>query len=66
MTAACLSAANDAIGEAFRENKFGMHDVVLVGGAGSFDSTISIEWFQLCPYGPFSGLEDPEQLIYSI
>ena len=36
MTTACASA-NDAIGEAFREIEFGMHDVVLAGGAGSFD-----------------------------
>ena len=32
VTTACASA-NDAIGEAFREIKFGLHDVVLAGGA---------------------------------
>lgn len=42
VTTACASA-NDAIGEAFREIKFGFHDVVLAGGAEASITKIGIE-----------------------
>ena len=41
VTTACASA-NDAIGEAFREIKFGLHDVVLAGGAEASITKIGI------------------------
>ena len=44
VTTACASA-NDAIGEAFREIKFGMHDVVLAGGAEASITKIGIGGF---------------------
>ncbi len=43
MTTACF--CNDAIGEAFREIKFGMHDVVLAGGAEASITKIGIGGF---------------------
>ena len=63
VTTACASA-NDAIGEAFREIKFGMHDVVLAGGAEASITKIGIGGFQ-CPYGPFNNRR-PRTFIYSI
>lgn len=44
VTTACASA-NDAIGEAFREIKFGLHDVVLAGGAEASITKIGIGGF---------------------
>ena len=44
ITTACASS-NDAIGEAFREIKFGYHDVILAGGAESTINEIGIGGF---------------------
>ena len=45
ITTACASA-NDAIGEAFREIKFGLQDVVICGGSESSITKIGIAGFQ--------------------
>ncbi|MCS4488157.1 beta-ketoacyl-ACP synthase II [Streptococcus sciuri] len=45
ITTACASA-NDAIGEAFREIKFGFQDVVICGGSESSITKIGIAGFQ--------------------
>ena len=58
MTTACASA-NDAIGEAFREIKFGMHDVVLAGGAEASITKIGIGGFNALT--ALSTTEDPER-----
>ena len=44
ITTACASS-NDAIGEAFREIKFGYHDVILAGGAESTINEMGIVGF---------------------
>lgn len=44
ITTACASS-NDAIGEAFREIKFGYHDVILAGGSESSINEIGIGGF---------------------
>ena len=44
ITTACASS-NDAIGEAFREIKFGYHDVILAGGAESAINEVGIGGF---------------------
>ena len=58
VTTACASA-NDAIGEAFREIKFGMHDVVLAGGAEASITRIGIGGFNALT--ALSTTEDPER-----
>lgn len=59
VTTACASA-NDAIGEAFREIKFGLHDVVLAGGAeASITKIIGIGGFNALT--ALSTTEDPER-----
>ena len=58
VTTACASA-NDAIGEAFREIKFGMHDVVLAGGAEASITKIGIGGFNALT--ALSTTEDPER-----
>ncbi len=58
MTTACASA-NDAIGEAFREIKFGLHDVVLAGGAEASITKIGIGGFNALT--ALSTTEDPER-----
>ena len=63
MTTACASA-NDAIGEAFREIKFGFHDVVLAGGAEASITKIGIGGFNALT--ALSTTEDPERcLLYT-
>ena len=56
VTTACASA-NDAIGEAFREIKFGLHDVVLAGGAEASITKIGIGGFNALT--ALSTTEDP-------
>ena len=56
VTTACASS-NDAIGEAFRENKFGYHDVILAGGAESTINEIGIGGFNALT--ALSTTEDP-------
>ena len=58
VTTACASA-NDAIGEAFREIKFGFHDVVLAGGAEASITKIGIGGFNALT--ALSTTEDPER-----
>lgn len=58
VTTACASA-NDAIGEAFREIKFGLHDVVLAGGAEASITKIGIGGFNALT--ALSTTEDPER-----
>ncbi|CAM2942357.1 3-oxoacyl-ACP synthase [Streptococcus acidominimus] len=57
ITTACASA-NDAIGEAFREIKFGFQDVVLAGGSESAINEIGIGGFNALT--ALSTTEDPE------
>lgn len=56
VTTACASA-NDAIGEAFRDIKFGYHDVVLAGGAEATINEIGIGGFNALT--ALSTTEDP-------
>lgn len=56
ITTACASS-NDAIGEAFREIKFGYHDVILAGGAESTINEIGIGGFNALT--ALSTSEDP-------
>lgn len=56
ITTACASS-NDAIGEAFREIKFGYHDVVLAGGSESTINEIGIGGFNALT--ALSTTEDP-------
>ncbi|TWT12117.1 beta-ketoacyl-ACP synthase II [Streptococcus sp. sy004] len=56
ITTACASA-NDAIGEAFREIKFGLQDVVLAGGAEATINEIGIGGFNALT--ALSTTEDP-------
>ncbi|MFC2401040.1 beta-ketoacyl-ACP synthase II [Streptococcus sobrinus] len=56
ITTACASA-NDAIGEAFREIKYGLHDVVLAGGAEASITKIGIGGFNALT--ALSTTEDP-------
>lgn len=56
ITTACASS-NDAIGEAFREIKFGYHDVILAGGAESAINEIGIGGFNALT--ALSTTEDP-------
>lgn len=56
ITTACASA-NDAIGEAFREVKFGFHDFVLAGGSESTINEIGIGGFNALT--ALSTTEDP-------
>lgn len=56
ITTACASS-NDAIGEAFREIKFGYHDVILAGGAESTINEIGIGGFNALT--ALSTTEDP-------
>ena len=56
ITTACASS-NDAIGEAFREIKFGYHDVILAGGAESTINEIGIGGFNALT--AISTTEDP-------
>ena len=56
ITTACASA-NDAIGEAFREIKFGFQDIVLAGGAESTINEIGIGGFNALT--ALSTTEDP-------
>lgn len=56
VTTACASS-NDAIGEAFREIKFGYHDVILAGGAESTINEIGIGGFNTLT--ALSTTEDP-------
>lgn len=56
VTTACASS-NDAIGEAFREIKFGYHDVILAGGAESTINEIGIGGFNALT--ALSTTEDP-------
>lgn len=56
ITTACASS-NDAIGEAFREIKFGYHDVILAGGAESTINEIGIGGFNALT--ALSTAEDP-------
>ena len=58
VTTACASA-NDAIGEAFREIKFGLHDVVLACGAEASITKIGIGGFNALT--ALSTTEDPER-----
>lgn len=58
ITTACASA-NDAIGEAFREIKFGFQDVVLAGGSESTINEIGIGGFNALT--ALSTTEDPER-----
>lgn len=53
------ASANDAIGEAFREIKFGFHDVVLAGGAEASITKIGIGGFNALT--ALSTTEDPER-----
>lgn len=58
VTTACHSA-NDAIDEAFREIKFGLHDVVLAGGA---EASITKDWWWwFNALTALSTTEDPER-----
>lgn len=56
ITTACASS-NDAIGEAFREIKFGYHDVIIAGGAESTINEIGIGGFNALT--ALSTTEDP-------
>ena len=56
ITTVCASS-NDAIGEAFREIKFGYHDVILAGGAESTINEIGIGGFNALT--ALSTTEDP-------
>ncbi|EHI73891.1 3-oxoacyl-(acyl carrier protein) synthase II [Streptococcus criceti] len=56
VTTACASA-NDAIGEAFREIKYGMHDVMFAGGAEASITKIGIGGFNALT--ALSTTEDP-------
>lgn len=56
ITTACASA-NDAIGEAFREIKFGFHDVMIAGGAEATINEIGIGGFNALT--ALSTTEDP-------
>ncbi len=56
ITTACASS-NDAIGEAFREIKFGYHNVILAGGAESTINEIGIGGFNALT--ALSTTEDP-------
>lgn len=56
ITTACASS-NDAIGEAFREIKFGYHDVILAGGSESTINEIGIGGFNALT--ALSTTEDP-------
>ncbi|MGX7776179.1 beta-ketoacyl-ACP synthase II [Streptococcus pluranimalium] len=58
ITTACASA-NDAIGEAFREIKFGFQDVVLAGGSESTINAIGIGGFNALT--ALSTTEDPKR-----
>ncbi|MFU2205800.1 beta-ketoacyl-ACP synthase II [Streptococcus pluranimalium] len=58
ITTACASA-NDAIGEAFREIKFGLQDVVLAGGSESTINEIGIGGFNALT--ALSTTEDPKR-----
>lgn len=58
ITTACASA-NDAIGEAFREIKFGYHDVVLAGGSEATINEIGIGGFNALT--ALSTTEDPNR-----
>ena len=58
ITTACASS-NDAIGEAFREIKFGYHDVILAGGAESTINEIGIGGFNALT--ALSTTEDPDR-----
>ena len=58
ITTACASA-NDAIGEAFREIKFGFQDVVLAGGSESTINEIGIGGFNALT--ALSTTEDPKR-----
>ncbi|MGT2743210.1 beta-ketoacyl-ACP synthase II [Streptococcus plurextorum] len=58
VTTACASA-NDAIGEAFREIKFGYHDVILAGGAEATINEIGIGGFNALT--ALSTTEDPSR-----
>ncbi|MGT2926312.1 beta-ketoacyl-ACP synthase II [Streptococcus cuniculipharyngis] len=58
ITTACASA-NDAIGEAFREIKFGLQDVVLAGGAEATINEIGIGGFNALT--ALSTTEDPKR-----
>lgn len=58
ITTACASA-NDAIGEAFREIKFGFQDVVLAGGSESTINEIGIGGFNALT--ALSTTEDPNR-----
>lgn len=59
ITTACASA-NDAIGEAFREIKFGFQDIVLAGGAESTINEIGIGGFNALT--ALSTTEDPTRV----
>ncbi|MGT2637888.1 beta-ketoacyl-ACP synthase II [Streptococcus ratti] len=56
ITTACASA-NDAIGEAFREIKYGFHDVILAGGSEASITQIGIGGFNALT--ALSTTEDP-------
>ena len=56
ITTACASS-NDAIGEAFREIKFGYHDVILAGGSESTINEIGVGGFNALT--ALSTTEDP-------
>ena len=56
ITTACASA-NDAIGEAFREIKYGFHDVILAGGSEASITKIGIGGFNALT--ALSTTEDP-------
>lgn len=58
ITTACASA-NDAIGEAFREIKFGLQDVVIAGGAEATINEIGIGGFNALT--ALSTTEDPKR-----
>lgn len=58
ITTACASS-NDAIGEAFREIKFGFHDVILAGGSESTINEIGIGGFNALT--ALSTTEDPKR-----
>ncbi|MGT2682872.1 beta-ketoacyl-ACP synthase II [Streptococcus porci] len=60
VTTACASA-NDAIGEAFRDIKFGYHDVVLAGGAEATINEIGIGGFNALT--ALSTTEDPTRSV---
>lgn len=58
ITTACASA-NDAIGEAFREIKYGFHDVILAGGSEASITKIGIGGFNALT--ALSTTEDPSR-----